>query len=52
MAKDKGGNQMIERCPPQMKQVWSDENKFSRWLDVVQVCEARRALKDTQERCP
>ena len=35
MAKDKGGNQMIERYSrPQMKQVWSDENKFSRWLDV------------------
>ena len=33
---------MIERYSrPQMKQVWSDENKFSRWLDVeIAVCEA------------
>jgi adenylosuccinate lyase len=33
---------MIERYSrPQMKQVWSDENKFSKWLDVeIAVCEA------------
>jgi adenylosuccinate lyase len=33
---------MIERYSrPQMKQVWSDENKFARWLDVeIAVCEA------------
>jgi len=33
---------MIERyCRPQMKRVWSDENKFDKWLKVeVAVCEA------------
>ncbi len=33
---------MIERYSrPQMKRVWSDENKFSKWLDVeIAVCEA------------
>jgi adenylosuccinate lyase len=33
---------MIERYSrPQMKQVWSDENKFTKWLDVeIAVCEA------------
>ncbi len=33
---------MIERYSlPQMKRVWSDENKFNRWLDVeIAVCEA------------
>lgn len=33
---------MIERYSrPQMKRVWSDENKFARWLDVeIAVCEA------------
>ncbi|MEE8194310.1 MAG: adenylosuccinate lyase [Dehalococcoidales bacterium] len=33
---------MIERyCRPQMKRVWSDENKFARWLDVeIAVCDA------------
>ncbi len=33
---------MIERYSrPQMKQVWSDENKFEKWLDVeIAVCEA------------
>ncbi|MCL1885849.1 MAG: adenylosuccinate lyase [Dehalococcoidia bacterium] len=33
---------MIERYSrPEMKRVWSDENKFSKWLDVeVAVCEA------------
>ena len=33
---------MIERYSrPQMKKVWSDENKFARWLDVeIAVCEA------------
>jgi len=33
---------MIERyCRPQMKRVWSDENKFNKWLDVeIAVCEA------------
>ena len=33
---------MIERYSrPQMKSVWSDENKFNKWLDVeIAVCEA------------
>ena len=33
---------MIERYSrPEMKQVWSDENKFSKWLDVeIAVCDA------------
>ena len=33
---------MIERYSrPQMKKVWSDENKFDKWLDVeIAVCEA------------
>jgi len=33
---------MIERyCRPQMKRVWSDENKFNKWLDVeIAVCDA------------
>lgn len=33
---------MIERyCRPQMKEIWSDENKFARWLEVeIAVCEA------------
>jgi adenylosuccinate lyase len=33
---------MIERYSrPEMKQVWSDENKFSKWLEVeIAVCEA------------
>jgi adenylosuccinate lyase len=33
---------MIERYSrPQMKRVWSDENKFSKWLDVeIAVCDA------------
>ena len=33
---------MIERyCRPQMKQIWSDENKFAKWLDVeIAVCDA------------
>lgn len=33
---------MIERYSrPRMKKVWSDENKFARWLDVeIAVCEA------------
>ncbi|MDP7310516.1 MAG: lyase family protein, partial [Dehalococcoidales bacterium] len=33
---------MIERYSrPQMKEIWSDENKFARWLEVeIAVCEA------------
>ena len=33
---------MIERYSrPQMKRVWSDENKFAKWLEVeIAVCEA------------
>ena len=33
---------MIERyCRPQMKRIWSDENKFAKWLDVeIAVCES------------
>ncbi len=33
---------MIERYSrPQMKKVWSDENKFAKWLDIeIAVCEA------------
>ncbi|MCL0058003.1 adenylosuccinate lyase [Dehalococcoidales bacterium] len=33
---------MIERyCRPRMKRVWSDENKFNKWLEVeIAVCEA------------
>ncbi len=33
---------MIERyCRPQMKRVWSEENKFNKWLDVeIAVCDA------------
>ncbi|MDD2252085.1 MAG: adenylosuccinate lyase [Dehalococcoidales bacterium] len=33
---------MIERyCRPQMKEVWSDANKYSKWLEVeIAVCEA------------
>ena len=33
---------MIERyCRPEMKRVWSDENKFNKWLEVeIAVCEA------------
>ena len=33
---------MIERyCRPQMKKIWSDENKFAKWLDVeIAACEA------------
>ncbi len=33
---------MIERYSrPQMKRIWSDENKFAKWLDVeIAVCEA------------
>ncbi|MFC1865471.1 adenylosuccinate lyase [Chloroflexota bacterium] len=33
---------MIERyCRPEMKRVWSDENKFAKWLDVeIAVCDA------------
>ncbi|MFH1663000.1 MAG: adenylosuccinate lyase [Chloroflexota bacterium] len=32
---------MIERyCRPQMKKIWSDENKYAKWLDVeIAVCE-------------
>lgn len=37
---------MIERYSrPQMKRVWSDENKFSKWLEVeIAVCEAWASL--------
>ncbi|MFC1987777.1 adenylosuccinate lyase [Chloroflexota bacterium] len=37
---------MIERYSrPQMKRVWSDENKFAKWLDVeISVCEAWAGL--------
>ncbi len=37
---------MIERYSrPQMKKVWSDENKFSKWLEVeIAVCEAWASL--------
>ncbi len=37
---------MIERyCRPQMKRVWSDENKFAKWLDVeIAVCDALAEL--------
>ncbi len=37
---------MIERYSrPQMKRVWSDENKFDKWLDVeIAVCEAHASL--------
>ncbi|MFC2071509.1 adenylosuccinate lyase [Chloroflexota bacterium] len=37
---------MIERYSrPQMKRVWSDENKFAKWLEVeIAVCEAWAAL--------
>ena len=37
---------MIERYSrPQMKKVWSDENKFSQWLEVeIAVCEAWAGL--------
>ena len=33
---------MIERyCRPQMKIIWSDENKYAKWLDVeIAVCDA------------
>ena len=33
---------MIERyCLPQMKKIWLDDNKFTKWLDVeIAVCEA------------
>lgn len=33
---------MIERyCRPQMKKIWSDENKYAKWLDVeIAVCDA------------
>jgi adenylosuccinate lyase len=33
---------MIERyCRPQMKRIWSEENKFAKWLDVeISVCDA------------
>ena len=33
---------MIQRyCLPQMKSIWSDENKFAKWLEVeIAVCEA------------
>ncbi|GAI10553.1 unnamed protein product, partial [marine sediment metagenome] len=33
---------MIERySQPEMKRVWSDENKFTKWLEVeTAVCEA------------
>ena len=33
---------MIERYSrPEMKRVWSDENKFAKWLEVeIAVCEA------------
>ena len=33
---------MIERyCRPQMKKIWSDENKYAKWLDVeIAVCES------------
>ena len=33
---------MIERYSrPRMKEVWSDENKFAKWLEVeIAVCEA------------
>jgi len=33
---------MIERyCRPQMKNIWSDENKYAKWLDVeIAVCDA------------
>ena len=33
---------MIERYSrPQMKKVWSDENKFAKWLEVeIAACEA------------
>ena len=33
---------MIERYSrPQMKRVWSDENKFAKWLEVeIAVCQA------------
>src|SRR3989304_902242 len=37
---------MIERYSrPEMKQVWSDENKYEKWLEVeIAVCEAWAAL--------
>ena len=37
---------MIERYSrPQMKKVWSDENKFAKWLEVeIAVCEAWASL--------
>ncbi|MFC1847210.1 adenylosuccinate lyase [Chloroflexota bacterium] len=37
---------MIERYSrPQMKKVWSDENKFAKWLDVeIAVCQAWASL--------
>jgi adenylosuccinate lyase len=37
---------MIERYSrPQMKRIWSDENKFSKWLEVeIAVCEAWASL--------
>jgi len=37
---------MIERYSrPQMKRIWSDENKFSQWLEVeIAVCEAWASL--------
>ncbi len=37
---------MIERYSrPQMKRVWSDENKFKKWLEVeIAVCEAWASL--------
>ena len=38
---------MIERyCRPQMKRVWSDENKFNKWLEVeIAVCDAWAELE-------
>ena len=37
---------MIERYSrPQMKKIWSEENKFDKWLQVeIAVCEAWLAL--------
>ncbi|RYD05746.1 hypothetical protein N752_07580 [Desulforamulus aquiferis] len=42
---------MIERYSlPEMKQIWSDENKFQKWLDVeVAACEAMVKLGQIPE---
>ncbi len=41
------GEKMIDRyTTPKMKEIWSEENKFSKWLEVeLSVCDAWGRMK-------